>query len=151
MSTTRQQPRQERRPDHDSHPAALEPSAAGGGRLRCWCKIEIEGQGTKHQKPLGTIHLSDPEICPKNRSHPSTRARIRARLRSDYSPRHVPDKIYQIDAIPITLTGKKLEVPVRRVLMGVPAEKAANRAALANPWALDYFIAYAKNQTDYRA
>jgi acetoacetyl-CoA synthetase len=81
----------------------------------------------------------------------STRARIRARLRSDYSPRHVPDKIYQIDAIPITLTGKKLEVPVRRVLMGVPAEKAANRAALANPWALDYFIAYAKNQTDYRA
>jgi len=35
--------------------------------------------------------------------------------------------------------------------MGVPAEKAANRAALANPWALDYFIAYAKNQTDYRA
>jgi hypothetical protein len=48
-----------------------------------------------------------------------------------------------------TLTGKKLEVPVRRVLMGVPADQAANRAALANPSALDYFIAYAKNQTDY--
>jgi acetoacetyl-CoA synthetase len=79
----------------------------------------------------------------------STRARIRARLRSDYSPRHVPDRIYQVDAIPISLTGKKLEVPVRRILMGVPADKAANRAALTNPSALDYFIAYAKNQTDY--
>ena len=71
------------------------------------------------------------------------RERIRSRLRSDYSPRHVPDKIYQIDAIPITLTGKKLEVPVRRILMGVSAEKAANRAALANPDALEYFIAFA--------
>jgi len=78
-----------------------------------------------------------------------TRERIRARLRSDYSPRHVPDKIYQIDAVPITLTGKKLEVPVRRILMGVPADKAANRAALANPASLDFFIDYARNQTDY--
>jgi acetoacetyl-CoA synthetase len=79
----------------------------------------------------------------------SVRERIRARLRSDYSPRHVPDKIYQIDAIPVTLTGKKLEVPLRRILMGMPAEQAANRAALANPAALDFFVAYAKNQTDY--
>lgn len=77
------------------------------------------------------------------------RERIRARLRSDYSPRHVPDKIYQIDAIPVTLTGKKLEVPVRRILMGIPADKAANRSAMANPAALDFFIEYAKNQTDY--
>lgn len=79
----------------------------------------------------------------------ATRERIRERLRSDYSPRHVPDKIYQIDAVPTTLTGKKLEVPVRRILMGVPADKAANRSALANPAALDFFVAYAKNQTDY--
>jgi len=77
------------------------------------------------------------------------RERIRERLRSDYSPRHVPDKIYQVNAIPMTLTGKKLEVPVRRILMGVPAEKAANRAALVDPSALDYFIDYAAKQTDY--
>ncbi len=77
------------------------------------------------------------------------RDRIRARLRTDYSPRHVPDKIYQIDAIPVTLTGKKLEVPVRRILMGVPADKAANRAALANPGALDFFIEFAKRHSDY--
>jgi acetoacetyl-CoA synthetase len=77
------------------------------------------------------------------------RERIRRRLRSDYSPRHVPDRIHQVEAIPLTLTGKKLEVPVRRILMGVPPEKAANRAALANPAALDFFIEYAKTQTDY--
>jgi acetoacetyl-CoA synthetase len=77
------------------------------------------------------------------------RERIRARLRSDYSPRHVPDKIYQIDAIPVTLTGKKLEVPVRRILMGMPADKAANRAALANPGALEYFIEFAQRHSEY--
>jgi acetoacetyl-CoA synthetase len=77
------------------------------------------------------------------------RERIRARLRSDYSPRHVPDKIYQVEAIPATLTGKKLEIPVRRILMGMNPDKAANRAAMANPAALDYFISYAKQQTDY--
>ena len=78
----------------------------------------------------------------------SLRERIRSQLRKDYSPRHVPDKIYQIDAIPITLTGKKLEVPVRRILMGVSADKAANRSALANPDALEYFIEFAKRLSD---
>jgi len=74
---------------------------------------------------------------------------IRARIRRDYSPRHVPDKMFQVRAIPYTLTGKKMEVPVRRILMGVPPEKAANRAAMANVEALDYFIEYARTQRDY--
>src|SRR6185369_16290113 len=55
--------------------------------------------------------------------------RIRAQIRNEYSPRHVPDRIIQVKGIPYTLTGKKMEVPVRRILMGVPVEKAANRAA----------------------
>jgi acetoacetyl-CoA synthetase len=79
----------------------------------------------------------------------AVRDRIKLRLRTDYTPRHVPDKVYQVDAIPSTLTGKKLEVPVRRILMGIPADKAANRAALANPDALDFFVEYAKSQKDY--
>ena len=78
-----------------------------------------------------------------------TTEKIRATLRREYSPRHVPDKIYPVDDIPTTLTGKKLEVPVRRILMGVPVEKAANRDAVANPKSLDYFIQYAKTQRDY--
>jgi acetoacetyl-CoA synthetase len=74
---------------------------------------------------------------------------IRATLRREYSPRHVPDKIYQVNSIPFTLTGKKMEVPVRKILMGVAAEKAANRDAVANPHALDYFVEYAGTQKDY--
>jgi acetoacetyl-CoA synthetase len=62
----------------------------------------------------------------------------------------VPDRIIQVAAIPYTLTGKKMEVPVRRILMGVPAEKAANRAAMANVDSLDFFIDYARSQSDYR-
>ncbi len=75
--------------------------------------------------------------------------KIRARLRKEYSPRHVPDKIYQVEAIPYTLSGKKMEVPVRRILMGMAPEKAANRDATMNPQALDYFAHYARTQTDY--
>ena len=74
---------------------------------------------------------------------------IRGKLRKEYSPRHVPDKIYQVDAIPFTLTGKKMEVPVRRILMGAAADKAANRAAMANPQSLEWFTQYAQTQQDY--
>jgi acetoacetyl-CoA synthetase len=76
--------------------------------------------------------------------------KVRACMRKAYSARHVPDKIYQVRDIPYTLTGKKMEVPVRRILMGVPAEKAANRSTLANGESLDFFIRYAQEQTDYR-
>jgi len=77
------------------------------------------------------------------------RDKIRATLRREYSPRHVPDKIYQVESIPYTLTGKKMEVPVRKILLGVAPDKAANRDAVANPQALDYFIDYTNTQTDY--
>ena len=76
-------------------------------------------------------------------------ARIRDHLRREYTPRHVPDKIIQVPAIPMTLTGKKMEVPVRRICQGVPLDKAANRAAMANPESLDFFVNYANTQRDY--
>ena len=74
---------------------------------------------------------------------------IRVRLRREYSPRHVPDKFIQVPVIPMTITGKKLEVPVRRLLMGVPLEQAANLSAMADPSALDPFLEYARTQDDY--
>jgi acetoacetyl-CoA synthetase len=77
-------------------------------------------------------------------------AKINSTLRREYTPRHVPDKIYQVDDIPVTLSGKKLEVPVRKILMGVAPEKAANRHTMPNPQSLDYFIEYARTQNDYR-
>jgi acetoacetyl-CoA synthetase len=68
---------------------------------------------------------------------------IARRVRERCSPRHVPDEVFVIDAVPRTLSGKVLEVPVKRILMGTPAEQAASRDSLANPAALDYFTAMA--------
>jgi acetoacetyl-CoA synthetase len=78
------------------------------------------------------------------------RDKIRDRLRREYTPRHVPDRIVQVPEIPVTLTGKKMEVPVRRILLGAPADEAANRNAMANPASLDFFAAYSATQQDYR-
>ena len=61
----------------------------------------------------------------------------------------MPDKVYQVPAIPTTITGKRMEVPVRRILLGMPVDKAANRSAMADPRALDFFIDYAARQRDY--
>ena len=65
--------------------------------------------------------------------------RIRAELRSQLSPRHVPDEVHQVPGIPRTLSGKKLEVPVRKILMGTPVSDAADPDALANPEVLGFF------------
>jgi acetoacetyl-CoA synthetase len=64
---------------------------------------------------------------------------IARRIRTDCSPRHVPDRVRVIGAVPRTLSGKVLEVPVKRILMGESPEKVASRDSLANPEALDYF------------
>jgi acetoacetyl-CoA synthetase len=61
------------------------------------------------------------------------------KLKLEYSPRHVPDKIIQVDDIPYTLTNKKMEVPVRKVLSGVEVDNAANMDAMANPEAIRFF------------
>jgi acetoacetyl-CoA synthetase len=66
--------------------------------------------------------------------------RIRSALRTELSPRHVPDEIHQVPGIPRTLSGKKLEVPVRRILMGTPVPEAADPDALANPEVLSFFV-----------
>lgn len=68
------------------------------------------------------------------------KARINAKIRQEISPRHVPNAIFAIQEVPYTLSGKKMEVPVRRILLGHPVEKAANVGAMRNPRALDYFI-----------
>jgi acetoacetyl-CoA synthetase len=67
----------------------------------------------------------------------AVKQKIRATLRSIVSPRHVPDEIVAIREVPRTLNGKKLEVPIKRLLMGVPREKAVNPGTLTNPAAID--------------
>jgi acetoacetyl-CoA synthetase len=65
---------------------------------------------------------------------------IKRRIREDCSPRHVPNEGLQIAQVPRTLSGKVLEVPVKRILMGTPPEQAASVESLADPSSLDYFI-----------
>jgi acetoacetyl-CoA synthetase len=67
-------------------------------------------------------------------------SRLRARIREDCSPRHVPDEITAVPAVPRTLSGKILEVPVKRILMGADPETVASRDSLADPAALDWFV-----------
>jgi acetoacetyl-CoA synthetase len=74
---------------------------------------------------------------------PELEAEIRTRVRENCSPRHVPDEIYGIDEVPRTLSNKKLEVPVKKILQGADPEQAASRDSLANPPALDWFVARA--------
>jgi acetoacetyl-CoA synthetase len=73
-------------------------------------------------------------------------AQIKRGIREDCSPRHVPNEIRQIEQVPRTLSGKVLEVPVKRILMGTPPEQAASVESLADPHSLDYFVALAREQ-----
>jgi acetoacetyl-CoA synthetase len=73
---------------------------------------------------------------------------IRRRVREDCSPRHVPSEIRAIAEVPRTLSGKVLEVPVKRILMGESPERAVSRDSLANPAALDHFVALAGESSD---
>jgi acetoacetyl-CoA synthetase len=70
--------------------------------------------------------------------------RIAGRIRSDCSPRHVPNEVHQVAEVPRTLSGKVLEVPIKRILMGQEPEKAVSRESLANPAALDWFVDFAQ-------
>ncbi len=100
--------------------------------------VDIPRPGTDGWMPLFVVmregdHLDDDTI-----------AEIARLVREAASPRHVPDAAYEIAEVPRTLTGKALEVPVKRILMGMPLERALSRDSLANPAALDFFVEMAK-------
>jgi acetoacetyl-CoA synthetase len=103
------------------------------------------------------VHIEDPEggagelilfvsLTEGTELDDDLRGRIAAELRGTLSPRHVPDTIAAVPVIPKTLTMKKLELPVKRILLGDPPEKVASRDALADPQALDAFVAYASGR-----
>ena len=75
---------------------------------------------------------------------------IRRRIREDCSPRHVPSEVRQIDEVPRTLSGKVLELPVKRILQGTAPEQAASRDSLQNPAALDFFVSWSKTRSAAR-
>ncbi len=70
---------------------------------------------------------------------------IKQAIRNEYTPRHVPDEIIAVADIPYTISGKKTESPVKKILMGQPLERAVNKDALRNPQAMDFFIKMARS------
>jgi acetoacetyl-CoA synthetase len=95
--------------------------------------VDIPRPGTEGWMPLFIVLREGAEL------DDDLRREIARRVRARCSPRHVPDEVFSIAAVPRTLSGKVLEIPVKRILMGTPPEVAASRDSLANPAALDYF------------
>jgi acetoacetyl-CoA synthetase len=100
--------------------------------------VDVPRPGTVGWMPLFVVLREGAEL------DDDLRVEIDRRVRAQCSPRHVPDEVFQIAEVPRTLSGKVLEVPVKRILMGTPAEQAASRDSLANPEALDYFVEMAE-------
>jgi acetoacetyl-CoA synthetase len=100
--------------------------------------VDLPRRGTDGWMPLFVVLREGAEL---DEELPREIAR---RVREQCSPRHVPDEVFAIEEVPRTLSGKVLEVPVKRILTGTAPEKAASRDSLANPAALDYFVAMAK-------
>ncbi len=96
--------------------------------------VDLPRPGTDGWMPLFVV-LAEGEALDD-----ALQGEIKARIRERCSPRHVPDQVLQIAEVPRTLSGKVLEVPVKRILTGTAPEKAASRDSLANPAALDYFV-----------
>lgn len=102
--------------------------------------IGIERPGGNYFMPLFVV------LRPGIELDDALKGRIRERLRTSLSPHHVPDEIYAIPEVPRTLSGKKLEVPVKKIFMGVPVEKAISVDAMSNPQVLPYFVEFDRRQ-----
>ncbi|HWI75088.1 MAG TPA: acetoacetate--CoA ligase [Baekduia sp.] len=103
--------------------------------------VDIPREGTEGWMPLFVVLREGEELTD------DLVASIKRRIRTDCSPRHVPNEVHQIAEVPRTLSGKVLEVPVKRILMGAPADQAASRDSLANPAALDVFVEMASSSS----
>jgi acetoacetyl-CoA synthetase len=100
--------------------------------------IDLELLGREPYLPLFVVLRSGLEL------DDDLKQRIKLTLRQNVSPRHVPNDIFQIEQVPYTLSGKKLEVPIRKILLGRDAGKAANPGAMRNPESIQYFIDFAE-------
>ena len=101
--------------------------------------VDVPRPGTEGWMPLFVVLREGTEL------DDDLRREIARRVRQQCSPRHVPDEVFTIAEVPRTLSGKVLEVPVKRILMGTAPEQAASRDSLANPAALDYFVELASS------
>ncbi len=100
--------------------------------------VDLEYLGRKSFLPLFVV------LRPGHALDDALKARIRERIRTVASARHVPDEIYAIAEVPRTLTGKKMELPVRKLLLGAAVETVASPDAMANPQSLGFFVELAR-------
>lgn len=100
--------------------------------------VNLELSGGRHYMPLFVLMNEGYALTEEVKN------RIRQALRQEYSPRHVPDEIIEVKDIPYTISGKKLEAPVKKILMGRPVEKAANPDSMRNPGSLEFFVEFAR-------
>ncbi|MDB4896647.1 MAG: Acetoacetyl-CoA synthetase [Firmicutes bacterium] len=98
--------------------------------------IDTSGLGREGELLLFVVLRSGVEL------DPALLARINDRIRRELSPRHVPDEIFAVPDIPRTLNGKKMEVPVQKILTGSPPERAANLGSMANPESIRFFVEF---------
>jgi acetoacetyl-CoA synthetase len=99
--------------------------------------VDVPREGSENFMPLFVVLRDGADLTEE------LSKAIKARIREDCSPRHVPNEIVTVAEVPRTLSGKVLELPVKRILQGTDPERAASRDSLANPKALDFFVEYA--------
>lgn len=101
--------------------------------------VDIPRPGTEGWMPLFVVLAEGAELSD------DLKKRVASEIRAYCSPRHVPNEMIAVEKVPRTLSGKVLEVPVKRILTGTPPEKAASRDSLADPHSLDFFVEYARS------
>ncbi|MFK7888506.1 MAG: acetoacetate--CoA ligase [Gammaproteobacteria bacterium] len=100
--------------------------------------VDLEYLGRDSYMPLFVVLRSGTALSEELTS------RIRATIKSSLSPRHVPNDVFEIDDVPRTFSGKKLEIPIRKLLLGGSQSSVINRATMSNPQSVDYFIEFAQ-------
>ncbi len=105
--------------------------------------IDLEYLGRPSFMALFVVQAGQPPEAPVPAA---LRDRIRDAIRTKLSARHVPDDVVAIPEVPRTISGKKMEVPVKRILLGHPVERCASRDAMANPASLDWFVEFARTR-----
>ena len=99
--------------------------------------VDLEYLGRDSYMPLFVV------LRPGSTLDDAVRARINGAVRTALSPRFVPDDIFAVAEVPRTLSGKKQELPIKKLLLGQPIEKVVNKDAMANPGCLDWYVAFA--------
>ena len=100
--------------------------------------VNLEQEEGKHYMPLFVMMKNNMELTE------AIKTKINQQLKTEYTPRHVPDEIIQVNDIPYTISGKKMEAPIKKILLGMSIEKSINFDSMRNPESVEFFIEFSK-------